>query len=436
MAANLQGIWAEGVQTPWNCDYHTNINVQMNYWLAEPGNLAECVDPLIDLVEAMRVPGSKTARIHYGAPGWVVHTIHNVWGFTSPGSRPLWGLSPLAGAWLCQHLFEHYAFSGDSNVLRRVYPTLKHAAEFCVDWVVEDPHRKVLVSGPATSPENTFITPEGDHCSVSMGPAMDQQILWEHLSNVALAAEILGDKDPLIERVREARDRLAGPEIGADGRLMEWSQPFAEAEPEHRHVSHLFAVHPGKQITPRASPDLAEAARRSLSARGDGGTGWSMAWKICFWARLGDGDRALALLDHLLKPVGFGGGQHRDDSAGVYKNLFCAHPPFQIDGNLGGPAGIAEMLLQSHEDVLDVLPALPSSWQSGSVKGLRARGGFVVDLSWELGVLRSAVVTATRPGPCWIHYRGATVAFDIGAGDSRDVGPLLRQATPRASCPI
>jgi alpha-L-fucosidase 2 len=209
MAANLQGIWADGVQTPWNCDYHTNINLQMNYWLAEPANLAGCAEPLVGLVDAMRDPGARTARIHYGARGWVVHTSHNVWGFTAPGQNPMWGLSPLAGVWLCQHLWEHYAFGGDRSYLARIYPILRSAAEFCLDWLVEDPRSGRLVSGPATSPENTFLTDAGELCSISMGPSMDQEIVWDHFTNLLEAAAALGSDDDLVRQVRSARERLA-----------------------------------------------------------------------------------------------------------------------------------------------------------------------------------------------------------------------------------
>jgi alpha-L-fucosidase 2 len=420
MAANLQGIWADGVQTPWNCDYHTNINLQMNYWLAEPANLAECAEPLVGLVDAMRNPGARTARIHYGARGWVVHTIHNVWGFTAPGQNPMWGLSPLAGVWLCQHLWEHYAFGGDRSYLARVHPILRSAAEFCLDWLVEDPRSGRLVSGPATSPENTFLTDAGEPCSISMGPSMDQEIVWDHFTNLLEAAATLGSDDDLVRQVRSARERLAWPGIGSDGRLLEWAEEFREAEPEHRHVSHLFALYPGRQISPRTTPELGRAACQSLLGRGDGGTGWSMAWKICFWARLGDGDLALRLLKNLLCPA-----QHQPSGAGVYPNLFCAHPPFQIDGNLGGAAGIVEMLLQSHDGSIALLPALPRDWATGSVTGLCARDGFEVDLAWRDGELTEATLLASLSRRATIRYREKTLELSAEAGRSYDIGRLL-----------
>lgn len=412
LPANLQGIWAVGTQTPWNGDYHTNINLQMNYWLAETANLGECAEPLFELIDRMRAPGRRTAKVHYGARGWVVHTLHNVWGYTSPGEEPSWGLSPLAGAWLCQHLWEHFAFGRDIEYLRRVYPIMTESAEFCLDWTVPHPETGRLVSGPATSPENSFIAPGGQPCAISMAPSMDQQILWNLFTDVLDAASAMHVDDDFVGQVRSARDRLAMPEIGSDGRLLEWAEELGETEPHHRHVSHLFALHPGRQITPSTTPDLAEAARKTLVARGDEGTGWSMAWKVCFWARLGDGEHARTLLGNLVYPC-----EARPSGAGVYPNLFCAHPPFQIDGNLGGAAGIIEMLLQSHDGAITLLPALPRSWASGRATGLRARGGFEVDISWTDRELTEAEVRASADGPCALRYRGRRLRRSLKAGE-------------------
>ncbi len=412
LAANLPGIWADGTETPWNCDYHTNINVQMNYWLAETGHLGECAEPLVGLIDAMRSPGRKTAAVHYGARGWVVHTLHNAWGYTSPGEEPSWGLSPMAAPWLCQHLWERYAFGRDIEVLRRVFPIMKESAEFCLDWLVEDPRTGMLVSGPAPSPENVFLTPGGARCAISMAPSMDQQIVWDHFTNVLEAADVLGVHDGFVDEVRAARARLAAPRIGPDGRLLEWAEELRETEPAHRHVSHLFALHPGRQITVAGTPERAEAARKTLLGRGDGGTGWSMAWKICFWARLGDGYHAAALIGNLLFPCG-----RRESGAGVYPNLFCAHPPFQIDGNLGGAAGILEMLVQSHDGAIDLLPALPGRWQSGTLRGARARGGFEVDVTWSEGDMTGAEIRCHAAGECVVRFRGKETRKTLRAGE-------------------
>ena len=410
---NLQGLWANGVLTPWNGDYHTNINIQMNHWPLEQAGLSELYQPLTTLMERLIPSGEETARAFYGedAQGWVLHMMTNVWNYTAPGEHPSWGATNTGGAWLCAHLWEHYLYSQDKAYLERIYPILKGAARFFASTTVREPRHGWLVTAPTSSPENAFYVP-GDTVhpvSICMGPTMDVQLLTELYTNVISAARILGRDADLVARLEADLKQFPPMQVSKEGYLQEWLEDYREVDVHHRHVSHLYGLHPANLISPLRTPELAEACRVTLNRRGDEATGWSRAWKMNFWARLGDGNRAWKLFRSLLHPaVDPQTGAH---GSGTFPNLFCSHPPFQIDGNYGGTAGIGEMLLQSHEGFIHLLPALPDSWDEGSFRHMRVRGGASVDLDWQGGRAVQATVRALCPGTFLVRMpAGATEA--------------------------
>ena len=394
---NLQGLWNPHVIPPWAGAYTININTEMNYWPAEMVNLSECTEPLLRMVREISVDGARVARDMYGRRGWVAHHNTTIWRDAQPvDGGAVASYWCMAGGWLSQHLWEHYQFTGDREFLRQSYPILKGACEFYLDWLVPNAQGQ-LVTPVSTSPENTFIYTDDSgkkaRGTVSSGGTMDLGIIRDVFGNTLRAAELLQTDDAFRATLRATLGKMLPYQVGANGRLQEWQEDFADAEPGHRHVSHLFALHPSAQITPRGTPALAAAARRTLELRGDGGTGWSKAWKVNFWARLEDGDHAYKMLSELL-------------NKSTMPNLFDTHPPFQIDGNFGGTSGIGEMLLQSHAGEIHLLPALPKAWPTGSVQGLRARGNVTVDIAWKDGKILSYRLASPAPQSVNVRANG------------------------------
>lgn len=404
LPANLQGIWAEGMSPPWNADYHSNINLQMNYWPADVTNLSETLLPYFDFVEDLNKRGAQTARETYGSRGMVVHHTTDVWHFTDPIGKTYWGLWPMGGAWLARHFWDHYRFSRNRTFLQeRAYPQMKRAATFFIDYLVKDPQTGYLVTGPSMSPENQYLTSDGQKASIAMGPTMDMEILHELFGATIQASEKLNIDPAFRDTLRRLKDKLAPVRIGDDGTIMEWNEDFEEADPGHRHISHLYSLHPGDAINAKDTPELFSAARKTIDRRlehGGGHTGWSRAWIINFFARLKDGEKAHENLLALYRKS-------------TLSNLFDTHPPFQIDGNFGGTAGIAEMLLQSHAEYIELLPALPKAWNTGEVKGLKARGNCTVDMKWTQGLLVEARVISRSGGTVYLRTSSPVKDFDI-----------------------
>jgi alpha-L-fucosidase 2 len=414
---NLQGLWANQVNTPWNGDYHLDVNVQMNHWPVEVANLPELDLPLAELVKGMVPHGEKTAKAYYNANGWVAHVITNPWHFTEPGESASWGISKAGSGWVCSNLWAHYAFTNDKAYLKNIYPVLKGSAAFYSSMLIKDPETGWLVTAPSSSPENSFYLPNGKTASICMGPTIDNQIIRELFGNVITAGKVLGiDADFRKELEEKLKQVPPAGVVSASGRIMEWLKDYKETEVTHRHISHLYGLYPANLITPEKTPALAEACRQTLNARGDDGPSWSIAYKQIFWARLHDGNRAYKLFKQLMRPtlkndINYGAG------GGVYPNLLSAGPPFQIDGNFGATAGIAEMLLQSHAGFIDLLPAIPDSWKAaGAVKGLKARGNFTVGFTWKDGKVIDYTITSPVAQKVKLRVNGIVRAVMSKAG--------------------